>query len=272
MTDSAVEPTLPLVRFEVQGPIARLTLNREKQLNALNRELLGELDNHLDALAVDKSVRVVFLTGAGRAFAAGADIAQLESLSATEAQHFAEFGQNVFRKLELLPQPVIALVNGFALGGGMELAMACDIRIASEKAKFGQPEVHLGVIPGFGGSQRLPRIVGQGRALEWLLSGDTMIAEEALRIGLVNKVVAQEALDETGLLFAEKLLAHGPNAIAGVKRAVYEGAELDLNKGLSLEAALFGLCFSTAEQKEGMSAFLNRRNPSFAEGRHGHGI
>lgn len=265
-------PMGELVLFEMEGSIARLTLNREKQLNALNHELLTELDRHLDALAVNRGVRVVFLTGAGRAFAAGADIAQMESLDSSKAQEFAEFGQRVFRKIERLPQPVIALVNGFALGGGMELAMACDVRIASEKAKFGQPEVHLGVIPGFGGSQRLPRIVGQGRALEWLLSGDMMDANEALRIGLANRVVPAEELNEVGLQFADKLLAQGPLAIAAVKRAVYDGAEMDLDKGLAMEAALFGLCFSTSEQKEGMSAFLNRRQPSFAEGRDGRGV
>lgn len=261
-----------LVRLAVEGPLARLTLSREKQLNALNRELLAELDRHLDALASNDRVRVVLLTGAGRAFAAGADIAQMESMTAVQAQGFAEFGQRVMRKLEHLPQPVVALVNGFALGGGMELAMACDVRIASEKAKFGQPEVHLGVIPGFGGSQRLPRLVGQGRALEWLLSGDMLDAAEAHRIGLANRVVKAEELEEAGLQFAQKLLSQGPHALSGVKRAVYDGAELNLEKGLALEAGLFGLCFSTAEQKEGMSAFLNRRQPSFAEGGDGRGV
>lgn len=273
-TQQEAQPSVDssLVRLQIEGSLAWLVLNREKQLNALNRALLEELDGHLDTLAEQVAVRVVFVTGAGRAFAAGADIAEMSSLEAVRAQEFAQFGQRVFRKLERLPQPVIALVNGFALGGGMELAMACDIRIASEKAKFGQPEVHLGVIPGFGGSQRLPRIVGQGRALQWLLTGDTLDAAEAERIGLANLVVSPEGLADAGRSFAAKLLAQGPIALKLAKQAVYDGAELDLDKGLAMEAALFGLCFSTPEQTEGMTAFLERRAPSFAEGEDQRGV
>jgi enoyl-CoA hydratase len=264
MTNADSAPGTQLVLFEQDGPIARLTLNRERQLNALNAALMDELSSQLDRLATDKSVRVVFITGAGRAFAAGADIAQMEAMGAEESERWALAGQATYSKIERLPQPVIALVNGFALGGGMELAMACDVRIVSERAKFGQPEVHLGILPGFGGSQRLPRLVGQGRALEWLLAGDMMDAAEAHRIGLANQVVATDELDAAGRAYASRLLLQAPGSLAAVKRAVYEGAELDQSKGLALEAALFGLRFGGAEQREGMSAFLAKRDPAFA--------
>lgn len=252
-----------LVSLHIEQGVATLTLQRAKQLNALNQAVIEALSAHLDTLQHATDVRVVILRGEGRAFAAGADIAQMSSLSASEAERFARLGQAVFRKLELLPQPTIALVHGFALGGGMELAMACDVRIAAEGAKFGQPEVTLGVIPGFGGSQRLPKIVGRGRALTLLLTGDLIDAATALDYGLVTQVVPGEELAAAGQTYAQKLANLGPQALGWVKRAVYDGSELELDKGLSLEAALFGLCFSTEDQTEGMAAFLGKRTANF---------
>jgi len=254
----------PIVSLHIADGIATLTLQRAKQLNAINRGLLEALDVHLDDIAARQDVRVVLLQGEGRAFAAGADIAQMAALSAADAQTFSRLGQAVFRKFELLVQPTVALVQGFALGGGLELAMACDIRIAAEGTRFGQPEVTLGVIPGFGGSQRLPKIIGRGRALTLLLSGDLIDAEKALAYGLVTEVVPADALAATGLAYANKLQKLGPQALAWVKRAVYDGSELDLDKGLALEAALFGLSFSTHDQTEGMQAFLDKRPADFS--------
>lgn len=252
-----------LVSLTVEGHIATLTLLREKQLNAINEQLLRDLDAQLAQIAAEPNIRVIVLQGQGRAFAAGADIAQMQPLSAAEAEQFSRLGQAVFSRMEQSPQPVIGLIHGYALGGGLELAMACDIRIAAEGTKFGQPEVTLGVIPGFGGSQRLPRLVGQGVALKLLLTGDLVDAEEARRIGLVTDVVAAEELATKGKELAEKLAALAPKALGWVKRAVYEGAEVDQSKGLGLEASLFGLSFSTQDQKEGMQAFLERRKVAF---------
>jgi enoyl-CoA hydratase/carnithine racemase len=251
------------VELHVDGQIGTITLRREKQLNALNQTVLAQLNQVLDELAGQSEVRAVLLRGEGRAFAAGADIAEMASLSPVAAGQFARLGQAVFSKLEKLPQPTIALVHGYALGGGMELAMACDIRIAAEGTKFGQPEVTLGVIPGFGGSQRLPRIVGQGNALKLLLTGGTIDAVEAYRIGLVREVVPIEELAARGRALAEQLSGLAPKALAWVKQAVYEGAELDQDKGLAYEASLFAMCFSTNDQKQGMEAFLAKRKPAF---------
>ncbi|KPV42788.1 enoyl-CoA hydratase-related protein [Alicyclobacillus ferrooxydans] len=257
-----------LVDLQVENHIATLTLKREKQLNALSQQLLTDLNDALgeieQRMEQQDEIRVVLLTGAGRAFAAGADIAQMKDLSAPVAEAFARLGQQVFSRLEQLAAPTIALVHGYALGGGMELAMACDIRIAAEGTKFGQPEVTLGVIPGFGGSQRLPRIVGQGNALHLLLTGDSIDAAEAYRIGLVTQVVPLDELTTAGHKIAARLLELGPTALAGVKRAVYEGAELSLEAGLVYEAARFGMCFAGDEQREGMTAFVERRKPQFA--------
>jgi enoyl-CoA hydratase/carnithine racemase len=258
-----VSEDLVLLSTSTDGAVANLTLNRPRQLNALNEELLKQLEAHLDALAARPEVRVVLLRGEGKAFAAGADIAAMQSLSPAAAEAFARLGQRVFGKLEQLPQPTIALVHGYALGGGMELAMACDVRIAASGTKFGQPEVTLGIIPGFGGSQRLPRIVGQGRAMWWLLSGEWLDAEEALRIGLVTEVVESDELLAAGERAAARLASLAPQALSWVKRAVYDGAEVPLEQGLALEAALFGLCFGTADQKEGMTAFLEKRKAEF---------
>jgi len=252
-----------MVALTVALRIATIVLRREKQLNALNETLLRQLDGVLDELATRTDVRVVLIRGEGKAFAAGADIAAMQPLTAIEAERFATAGQGVLNKLEHLSQPTIALVHGFALGGGMELAMACDVRIAAAGAKFGQPEVTLGVTPGFGGSQRLPRIVGQGRAMWLLLSGQWIDAEEAYRIGLVTEVVPEDALQQRGQELGEQLAALAPHALRMVKQAVYAGAEVDQDKGLAMEASLFGLCFATTDQKAGMAAFLDKRKADF---------
>jgi enoyl-CoA hydratase len=250
--------------YENQDGIALVTMNRPKALNALNQETLDELNQLADMLAKDSSVQVVILTGSGeKAFVAGADIAQMQSMSAMEGRNFGKLGQAVFNKLENLPQPVIAAVNGFALGGGCELAMACDIRIASEKAKFGQPEVTLGITPGFAGTQRLPRLVGKGRAKQLLYTGDVIDAAEAYRIGLVNVVVSAEELMTTAKAMAQKIQSRAAVAVQLCKAAVNEGLDTDLETGTAYEAEVFGLCFATADQKEGMAAFTEKRKAQF---------
>ncbi|VBB07035.1 enoyl-coa hydratase/isomerase signature [Lucifera butyrica] len=250
--------------FEKDNGIGMITINRPKALNALNGATLSELDALCDQLAKDNSVKVVIVTGSGeKAFIAGADITEMQPMSAVEGRNWGKFGQAVFNKLENLPQPVIAAVNGFALGGGCELAMACDIRIASEKAKFGQPEVTLGITPGFGGTQRLPRLVGKGRAKELLYTGDMIDAAEAYRIGLVNKVVPPEELLTVAKGMAAKILSRAAVAVQLCKAAVNEGMDMDLDSGVAYEAEVFGLCFATADQKEGMTAFTEKRKANF---------
>lgn len=252
-----------VIELSFEGATAILSIQRPAQRNALNREVLSALGANIAMLISNKEVRTLLIRGEGKAFAAGADISEMQAMSAAEAESLARMGQRIFTALENLPIPTIALIHGFALGGGLELAMACDLRIASEGAQFGQPEVLLGVLPGFGGSQRLPRIVGQGRALQMLLTGERIDAETALSYGLVNQVVPESDLLSTGLEWGKKFQALGPIALQYVKRAVYEGAELDLTKGQAYEASLFGLSFSTADQKEGMSAFLAKRPAQF---------
>ena len=250
--------------YENQDGIAVITMNRPKALNALNQETLDELNQLADMLAKDSTVQVVILTGSGdKAFVAGADIAQMQSMSAMEGRNFGKLGQAVFNKLENLPQPVIAAVNGFALGGGCELAMACDIRMASEKAKFGQPEVTLGITPGFAGTQRLPRLVGKGRAKQLLYTGDVIDAMEAYRIGLVNVVVPAEELMTAARAMAQKIQSRAAVAVQLCKVAVNEGLDTDLETGTAYEAEVFGLCFATADQKEGMAAFVEKRKARF---------
>lgn len=250
--------------YENENGIGIISINRPKALNALNVETLQELDRICGQIADDSNVKVVIITGCGdKAFVAGADISSMQPLTALEGREWARYGQAVFRKLESLPQPVIAAVNGFALGGGCELAMACDIRIAAEKAKFGQPEVSLGITAGFGGTQRLPRLVGKGRALEMLLTGDAIDAIEAYRIGLVNKVVKPEALLNTAKDLARKIMSRGPVAVRLSKAAVSFGLDVDLTAGVAYEAEVFGLCFATADQKEGMKSFLEKGKPNF---------
>jgi len=253
--------------LEKNEAVAILTINRPKALNALNADTLTELSTVLDELGRDSSVKVVILTGSGaKAFVAGADIAQMKELNPLEGRRFAELGHSAFRKIELLSQPVIAAINGFALGGGCELAMACDIRLASETAKFGQPEVTLGLTAGFGGTQRLPRLVGKGVASELLFTGDIIDAQEAYRVGLVNHVYPLDTLMEEALKLANRIAGRAPAAVQLSKSAIQRGINMDLDSAQAYEAGVFGLTFSTQDQTEGCSAFLERRKPVF-EGR-----
>lgn len=250
--------------FENLEGIGLITVNRPRALNALNRETLLELDSLFELLSKDKTIQAIIITGSGdKAFVAGADITEMQQMSAVEGREWGKLAQSVFNKIENFPRPVLAAVNGYALGGGCELAMACDIRIASEKARFGQPEVSLGITPGFGGTQRLPRLIGKGRAKELLFTGDMIDAEEAYRIGLVNKIAAHQNLVETAREMANRILLRGPVAVTLCKAAVNEGMDVDLESGCAYEAEVFGLCFATADQKEGMIAFLEKRKPVF---------
>ncbi|BDV41843.1 crotonase [Geotalea uraniireducens] len=252
--------------LETTEGVVTVTINRPAALNALNREMLEELAAVINELAADQAVRVIILTGAGeRAFVAGADIAVMREMAPAAARELALLGQGVCRAIERCPKPVIAAVNGFALGGGCELALSCDIRLAAESARFGQPEVNLGIIPGFGGSQRLPRLVGRGRALELLLTGEMIDAQEAWRLGLVNRVVpAAELLAEVRGL-ARKIAAKGLVALRLCKEAVINGQELDLERACTYEADLFALTFATEDQREGMTAFLDKRPARFSD-------
>jgi len=257
-------PSYENVRYEVDGFIATITVNRPQALNALNRQTLNEIGWALRDADGDQRIRCVIVTGAGeKAFVAGADIAEMADQGATEARGFAAAGRAVGDVLEGMQKPVIAAVNGFALGGGCEIALACDFIYASDKARFGQPEVNLGVIPGFGGTQRLAHRVGQARAMELVLTGDMIGADEALRIGLVNKVVPGAELMAEVRKCADKIASKGPLAIAYARRAVRKSAELPLPAGLDLEAELFALLFATQDQKEGMKAFLGKRPAKF---------
>ena len=246
------------VLYEVNGNIAVITVNRTDALNALNREVLEELDRFLSDAEEAEDVYVIIITGAGRAFVAGADIGQMKDLSAYDAKEFGKYGSSVMSKIEAISKPVIAAVNGFALGGGCELAMACDIRIAGTKAKFGQPEVTLGVTPGFGGTQRLPRIVGLAKAKELIYTGRTIDAEEALRIGLVNQVVQDEELMNTALEMAGAIAQNAQIAVRQSKLAINKGMQSDILTGMAIEAQAFGLCFSTEDQKNAMTAFVDK--------------
>jgi len=253
------------ILVERQENHAVITLNRPKVLNALNQALLAELSAAIDELAADADVRAIVLTGAGdRAFAAGADIGEFNGLpSASVAAEFALRGQALLNRIERLPKPVIAALNGFALGGGCELALACDIRLAADTARLGQPEINLGIIPGYGGTQRLVRLVGKGAAKLLCLSDDPITAAEALRIGLVDRVVpAAELLTEARAL-AAKLAGKAPIAVAAIKQAINVGSEGTLADGLAFEAAQFGLAFDTEDRVEGVNAFLEKRPPTW---------
>ena len=241
-----------------------LTVNRPKALNALNAATLAELAKAIAHVAGDAEARVLLVTGTGdKAFVAGADISAMQTMSTLEAQAFSEMGTRVMQAFEALPIPTIALVNGYALGGGCELAMACDWIIASERAVFGQPEVSLGIPPGFGGTQRLARLVGRARAMELVTTGRQIKADEALRIGLANHVVAPEKLVEKGLELARLVVAKAPIAVRVSKQAIQRGLDLDLANACVLETNLFALAFGTADRKEGMTAFLEKRPPKF---------
>jgi len=250
--------------FDVQDHIALITLNRPHALNALNSALLRELGDVLDTIAADPTIQAVILTGAGeKAFAAGADISEMANFTAMQGREFSAAGMESITKLETIPQPTIAAINGFALGGGCEVVLACDIRLASTKAKFGQPEVNLGVTPGFGGTQRLPRLVGAGIAKELLFTGDVINATRAQEIGLVNHVYEPEELLEKAFEMARKIATKGQLAVRMSKQGVNEGLNMDLARALQYETELFGLSFSTDDQKEGMAAFLAKRPADF---------
>lgn len=255
--------TYKFLLTQKQDGILLLTLNRPAEMNALDSELLGELEAFLQEVAHDEEVRVLIVTGSGKAFVAGADIAQMAGMDAAQGKAFGELGARVFRMLETLPKVTIAAVNGFALGGGCELAMACDLRIASQKAKIGQPETGLGITPGFSGTQRLPRIVGIGKAKELIYTADIIDAQEAFRIGLFNKVVEPEKLMDEAMETARKIASKSRTAVLYAKEAINRGIETDIETGIGIEANLFGLCFATPDQKEGMKAFLEKRKPNF---------
>lgn len=251
------------IAVQVSDRVATITVNRPDKLNALNDRVIAELGEAIDDVVGDNAVSGVILTGAGRAFVAGADISELEKHSALSAKRLAQTGQDVFRRFETSPKPVIAAVNGFALGGGCELAMACHIRVASEFAKFGQPEVKLGLIPGYGGTQRLPRLVGRGRALQLLLTGEMIDAQEAYRIGLVNRVVPAADLIAAATEMMRAILANAPVAIANVIEVVNRGYDATLDDALTLEATAFGLLAATEDKREGTRAFLEKRAARF---------
>jgi enoyl-CoA hydratase len=252
-----------LVEVSLEDGIARVTLNRPEALNSLSQALLGELDAAAARIEREPAIRAAIVTGAGRAFAAGADIEEIARLDRDAGVAFARRGQAVFSHFENLEKPVVAAVNGFALGGGCELAMACHVRIASSKAKFGQPEVKLGILPGFGGTQRLPRLVGRGKAIELTLHGGHVSAEEALRIGLVNEVVEPDALLPRAQKWLLECLANGPRALGASLRAIRDGLDRPLAAALELEAQIFGELCGTPEMKEGTAAFLGKRAPKF---------
>ena len=254
------------VKLEKQGHVGIVTIDRQEALNALNSQVLSDLDAVIDQVAADDEIYVMILTGAGRSFVAGADIGQMKDLTPVQAKKFGSYGNQVFLKLENFPKPVIAAVNGFALGGGCELAMSCDIILAAGPnaegkggAKFGQPEVGLGITPGFSGTQRLPRRVGVAKAKELIFSGKQIGAEEAKRIGLVNEVYAAEELLNKAVEMAKSFTANAPIAVKYSKACIDRGMQMDIDNGIALENELFAMCFATEDQKEGMGAFLEKR-------------
>lgn len=251
---------MEFIQYEVDGYVATLTINRPKALNALSSQVLEELDAAIDAVDCD-AVRVLVLTGSGdKAFVAGADIAEMKDKSPAEAEAYGKKGNAVFRKIETLPIPVIAAINGFALGGGNELAMSCDIRLCSDTAVFGQPEVGLGITAGFGGTQRLARVIGSmSKAKELLLVGGNIKADDALQVGLVSAVYPLEELMPKALKMAQRIAGNAPIAVRKTKEAINKGIEIPIDEAIDLEAKLFGECFGTVDQAEGMGAFLEKR-------------
>ena len=253
------------ILYEVNGAVGKITINREKALNALNSQVLDELNTTLDTVNLDE-VRCLILTGAGaKSFVAGADIAEMSTLTKAEGEAFGKKGNDVFRKLETFPIPVIAAVNGFALGGGCEIAMSCDIRICSDNAVFGQPEVGLGITPGFGGTQRLSRLVGAGMAKQMIYTARNIKADEALRIGLVNAVYTQEELMAQAEKMAAGIAKNAPIAVRNCKKAINEGLDVDMDQAIVIEEKLFGDCFETEDQKYGMAFFLDRNKEKVKE-------
>jgi len=263
MSSLASALKLENVVYDKKGPIAYVTLNRPKVMNALNKAMINELRSAFEDARDDLAVRGVILTGGEKAFAAGADIAEIANNTAVEAEQATRRGQALTDLIENLGKPVIAAVNGFALGGGCELAMSCTIRIAAESAKFGQPEVKLGVMPGYGGTQRLPRLVGRGRALKLILSGDIIDAAEAYRIGLVDELEPETHVVERAETVLKKIIANAPLSVKYALEAVNKGLETSVAEGLLIEASLFAVCASTDDKKEGTSAFLEKRAPKF---------
>jgi len=250
--------------IDTEDNIATVTINRPEKLNALNTQVMNDLDTIFEELKNNEQIYVVILTGSGeKAFVAGADIKELSNLDMNKAKEFSERGQTVFNKIEKFDKPVIAAINGFALGGGCELALACHIRLVSDNAKFGQPEVNLGIIPGYGGTQRLTRLINSGRAMEYTLTADMIDAEEAYRIGLANKVYPQSELMDEAKNMAKKIAAKGQQAIRLAINAIKSVDQLTLTEGQNLEASLFALCCGSEDFKEGTSAFLEKRKPSF---------
>jgi enoyl-CoA hydratase len=264
MSSSASALTFENILYEKRGPIAHVTLNRPKVLNALNQAVFFELKAAFEDARDDSSVRGVILTGSGdKAFAAGADIAEMSNSTAVQSEESTRRAQAVTELIENLGKPVIAAVNGFALGGGCELAMACTIRIAAETAKFGQPEVKIGIMPGAGGTQRLPRLIGKGRALQLILSGEIINVEEAYRIGLVNEVVPPTYLIERAEAILNQINLNAPLGVKFSIDAVNKGLDGSVSEGLLIEASLFGICAGSEDKKEGTSAFLAKRTPQF---------
>ena len=249
--------------IEKKNRVATLTVNRPEALNALNSQVLADFAQAWKELQEDPEVLVIIVTGAGRAFVAGADIGEMAGMNMVEGRAFGNIGQNLFREIEKSEKPVIAAVNGFALGGGLELAMACDIRIASETAVFGQPETGLGITPGFSGTQRLAAIVGRGRAMEMILAAENIKADQAAAYGLVNRVVPADQLMAECTALAEKIASKAPLAVRWAASAIKRGMETDIDSGIAIDADLFGMCFATQDQKEGMVAFLEKRAPKF---------
>ncbi|MFA7326542.1 MAG: enoyl-CoA hydratase-related protein [Candidatus Kapaibacterium sp.] len=251
------------IKFEKKAGYAIITLNRPDKLNALNNQLFTDLDNAISALELDTDIRALLLTGEGKAFAAGADIKELNTCDGITGKDFSAFGSNVMARLEALRIPVLAAVNGFALGGGCELAMACHIRYASNNAKMGQPEVNLGILPGYGGTQRLTRLVGVAKSMELNLSGDMVSAEEAKRIGLVNEVYDESELIEKSIAFIEKVISKSPIAVSAIIDSVRASTTLSLKEGLEYESQKFGEVCGSQDFKEGTLAFLEKRKANF---------
>ena len=258
---------MSFVKYEQKDQVAVLTIDRPEALNALNTQVLCDLDEAIAKVEQADDVRVVILTGAGRSFVAGADIGEMKGFSAIDGKKFGVHGGSIFLRLENLSKPVIAAVNGFALGGGCELAMACDIRLASEKAKFGQPETGLGITPGFGGTQRLPRIVGVSKAMELILTAKTIGAEEAKAIGLVSEVSPAEELMDKAMELAQAICANAPIAVAESKRCIRMGMQTDISTGAAFEAEAFGVTCGTEDKNEGMGSFLEKRKEKHFQNR-----
>lgn len=252
------------LQLDIQGNLALITVTRPEKLNALNRKTVGELQRLFDELANDNQVRAIVLTGAGeKAFVAGADIVEIRDQTALAAREFSERGQQLMRRIETMPKPVIAAINGYCLGGGLELALACHFRYASENARLGLPEIKLGIIPGFGGTQRLPRLIGRSRALEMILSGEPVDAETAAQYGIVQDVVAAGEVSGHAMAVAARLATAAPHAVAGILSAVDRGLDMPLRQGLEYETARFALCCATSDMREGTAAFLEKRKPAF---------